>query len=87
MDEVKFKQDFEAEFGELTSKKLWLLVRLSKNVRLRCRNNTAFNNFFSRVFPYAKFKQVMKRGFDGKEYPGLSIEVKGETFGEELPED
>jgi len=75
------REDFKKEFGsELTLKQLWLIVKLSKYVRLRARNNTAFNNLFNAIFsPYAKFKPVEKtriNRYSGMKetYPGLSIE-------------
>ena len=78
-------------FGaELTAKQLWALTKFAKNVRLRCRNNTAFNNFMNRTFPHATFRQVTKSRPSRynpavmESYPGLEITVKGETVqGEE----
>jgi hypothetical protein len=84
-----FKSAFEREFPgqKLTSKQLWLLTMFAKNVRLRCRNNSAFNNFMNQTFPYAKFRQVTKAGLDGKEYQGLSLVVEGEEFTPEMPDE
>lgn len=73
----QFRNDFEQEFGKLTITKLWLLVKFAKYVRLRCRNNSAFNNFCNAVFPHAHFKQVEKKRNDGTSYPGLSITING----------
>lgn len=79
-----FKQEMHEAFGELTAQQLWVLTKFAKNVRLRCRNNTAFNNFMNRTFPYAQFKQVNKIKASGETYPGLSIQVKEhEISGEE----
>jgi len=85
----KIKQEFEVGFGRLTTKQLWILVKLAKYVRLRCRNNVAFNNFFSRLFPYASFNQVKKVNPDLSEYFGLRIQVEGENEDEPFltPED
>lgn len=69
----KFKEDIEANFGKLNLKQIWLIVKIAKHVRLRCRNNTAFNNFFNQIIPQAYFKQVIKTRQDGSTYPGLSI--------------
>lgn len=75
----KLKKDIEDSFGkELTADQLWSLVKLCKHVRLRARNNAAFNNLFNNLFPHAKFKQVTKFKQDGSSYPGLSIEVDGQ---------
>lgn len=70
-----FKGEFLELFGELSLEKLWLLVKFSKNIRLRCRNNTAFNNFMNATFPYASFRQIEKQRPDGTTYPGLKIIV------------
>jgi hypothetical protein len=79
--EQKIKKDIEAVFGvELTAQQLWALVKLSKRVRKYCRSNTAFNNAFSRIFPYAQFREVTKTRLDGSSYPGLQITVKGEVY-------
>ena len=76
MYEEQVKQEIETNFGaNLTPKQLWALVKFAKHVRLRCRNNNAFNNFANRVFPYAKFEQVNKTRKDGTSYPGLRIRV------------
>lgn len=85
LDINQFKKDFELAFGEkLTVAQLWLLVKMCKNVRLRCRNNTAFNNFMNQVFgPHASFKTVTKSRPSWRNpgttetYPGLSIVVAG----------
>ena len=61
---------------KLSTEQLWCIVKLCKYVRLRARNNTAFNNLFNQVFPYAKFTQVTKSRSDGTTYPGLSINGK-----------
>jgi hypothetical protein len=80
----EFDKFYSNEGGnKLNSKQLWLLVKFAKYVRLRARNNAAFNNLCNQVFPYAKFTTVTKRRVNkitGKEesYPGLSIMVEGE---------
>ncbi|MEK6880573.1 MAG: hypothetical protein AABY22_13230 [Nanoarchaeota archaeon] len=82
MFENQLKQEIEQNFGQsLTAKQLWTLTKLSKHVRLRARNNSAFNNLFSRLFPYAKFNQVNKLKKDGTSYLGLQIKI-----GEEIVE-
>lgn len=77
--EEKLKSEINQVFGNLTGEQLWAIVKLAKNVRLRCRNNKAFNNFMNRMFPYAKFEQVIKSKQDGTKYPGLSISVNGSS--------
>jgi hypothetical protein len=83
---TNFKEEMEANFGKLTAKQLWMLTKFAKNVRLRCRNNAAFNNFCNGTFGhYASFKQVTKTRPSRynpsvmESYPGLSISVNGET--------
>ena len=84
-----FEQLMKENFGELNAKQLWALTKFAKNVRLRCRSNTAFNNFCNRTFPYANFKQVTKqrpsRTFPGQmeNYPGLQITVKDQSVEDE----
>lgn len=89
-DTSSLKAEIEKEFGmELNARQLWALVKFGKHVRLRCRNNAAFNNFMSAMFPHATFRQVTKthpegtyrRGVNvsGQSYPGLQITVKGES--------
>lgn len=87
-----FKQLMKEQFGELTITQMWALVNFSKNVRLRCRNNTAFNNFCNQTFPYARFQQVTKQRVDKytgqlKTYPGLQITVNGQTVENEESEE
>jgi hypothetical protein len=82
MNEQKIKEALEAAFGKnLNPQQLWALVKFAKNVRLRCRNNAAFNNMMSRVFPHATFRQVQKIRADGSYYPGLSIAVENPAGG------
>lgn len=83
---TNFKEEMEQKFGVLTPKQMWLLVKLSKNVRLRCRNNVAFNNFFNSTFPYANFSQINKIRADGSSYPGLKITFKDGQSSEEEEE-
>jgi hypothetical protein len=89
MNRTDFKQLMREQFGELNATQLWALVKFAKNVRLRCRNNSAFNNFMNQTFgDYASFRTVTKTrknwktGLD-ETYPGLQITVKGETKEEE----
>lgn len=67
------KDQFKDKFGNLSTEQLWVLVKFAKHVRLRCRNNTAFNNYMSSTFPYASFTQVSKTSKSGKSYMGLQI--------------
>ena len=81
------KAEFEKEFGtSLTVRQLWVLVKLAKWVRLRCRNNSAFNNFMNAMFsPHARFCTVNKQRPSRynssvmETYPGLQIFVNGEA--------
>lgn len=88
-DTTQLKASLEKAFGnDLTGDQLWALVKLSKHVRLRARNNSAFNNLFNSLFPNAQFKTVTKerknhRTGQMESYPGLSIIIKGETVNQE----
>jgi hypothetical protein len=72
-----FRKEMYDQFGHFHVDQLWLLTKFAKNVRLRCRNNSAFNNFMNVTFDYAKFDQVQKQHADGSYYPGLRITVNG----------
>lgn len=79
-------------FGELTAKQLWALTLFAKNVRMRCRNNTAFNNFMNNTFPNARFQTVTKSRISWKTgqsetYPGLQITVKEQTVSDDEGEE
>jgi len=88
-----FKSLMAENFGELNARQLWALVKFAKNVRLRCRNNSAFNNFMNATFPNATFRQVAKtrpNRFDPSQmevYPGLEIVVKGDIVAEDEGEE
>lgn len=84
--EAKIKESLEKAFGtNLTAEQLWALTKFAKNVRLRCRNNTAFNNFMGRMFPHATFRTVTKtrpnryNPAQTESYPGLEIAIKGQA--------
>jgi hypothetical protein len=71
---TQLKKEIEQSFGtHFTSDQMWTLVKLCKHVRMRCRNNAAFNNFFNAAFPNFRFAQVTKKRQDGSTYPGLRI--------------
>lgn len=76
--ETELKNDIQNAFGELNGRQLWVLVNLAKRVRLRARNNSAFNNLFNRLFTNARFRQVPKVSKAGRHYEGLEITIKGE---------
>lgn len=71
--------EIEKILGVLTLEQLWAITKISKHVRLRARNNSAFNNYMNRIFPYAKFATVSKTRADGSVYPGLRIETAQEA--------
>jgi hypothetical protein len=81
------RKEIETQFGTtLTARQLWALVKLAKHVRLRCRNNAAFNNCMNALFnPHATFRQIQKirtsGPYAGQSYPGLSIDVQGDMGG------
>lgn len=76
-----FKKEFEEAFGfpisEVTERQAWFLTKFAKHCRLRCRNNSAFNNYMNRNFPGLHFGQETKQNtFTDKEYEGLVIRKK-----------
>lgn len=89
------RKEIEKEFGTtLTLRQLWVLVKICKWVRLRCRNNSAFNNFMNAIFsPHASFRQVNKQRPSRynpsvmETYPGLQIVVNGETVDDDESEE
>jgi len=76
-------EEVKSVLGTLTLKQLWAITKIAKHVRLRARNNTAFNNYMNKLFPYARFATVQKQHADGKPYPGLQITVGAEAVYEE----
>lgn len=93
------KAELEKAFGpieNLTGAQVWALVKLCKNVRLRCRNNAAFNNYFNGIFNNTfRFREVTKQrqkryAAPGvmESYPGLQISnSKGEPVSSAAEED
>ena len=69
----------EAFGGPLTAKQLWAITVFAKHVRLRARNNSAFNNLCNGAFKNARFRQVTKTRKDGSTYPGLEIIVDNDV--------
>ena len=92
-DSSQLKSSLEKAFGtELTGEQLWALVKLAKFVRLRARNNSAFNNLFNSLFPNAQFRAVTKERKNYKtgqmeKYPGLSIVIKGQAVDQDEEEE
>lgn len=77
-------EEVKRVLGTLTLEQLWAVVKIAKHVRLRARNNTAFNNYMNRLFPYARFATVQKQHSDGTTYPGLQIKIgEAEVFEED----
>jgi hypothetical protein len=72
------KVDLKTRFGveELSPEQAWVLVKIVKHGRLRCRNNAALNNFMRKAFAHLRFDQVEKRKADGSFYEGLSISYR-----------
>lgn len=68
---TELKSRFEVE--EVTPEMAWVLVKLMKHARLRCRNNAALNNYLREAFPELRFDQVEKKKADGTFYEGLQI--------------
>ena len=78
-DISKLKHVVDRDFPNLSPAQLWTIVKIAKWIRLRARNNSAFNNVMNTLFPYATFRQVTKTKEDGTTYPGLQITVNGQT--------
>lgn len=74
-----FEKAFEMQIKDLDENQLWFLTKFAKHVRGRCRSNAAFNNYMSRNFPHAQFKEIQKFMHDGTPYNGLQIIVNGEN--------
>lgn len=87
------KADMDAQFGTLNVRQLWAITKLAKLIRLRGRNNSAFNNAMNEIFPQARFRTVNKSRVSRltgrpETYPGLEITdgtevISGEEDGEE----
>ncbi len=73
---LQFEKAFGVKAEEFTPEQLWTLTKFAKHVRLRARNNAAFNNYMNRIFKNAIFKQVPKE-YNGRHFEGLQITVKG----------
>ena len=72
----EFEEAFGVSVKSLTPRQAWWLTKFAKHVRLRCRNNSAFNNYMNRNFTGLDFKEVTKHRADGSTYPGLVITDK-----------
>lgn len=83
------KNALDSAFKEpLNAQQLWALTKLSKHVRLRARNNSAFNSLMNSLFPQASFRTVTKTKHNGEQYPGLQIAMKdGTSFDEQEDEE
>ena len=86
-DDKQAKEEMNKAFGDMTSDQLWTLTKFAKHVRLRCRNNTAFNNYMTRMFDNTQFRQITKTRTDGSTYPGLQIIVDGVVAGADESEE
>ena len=73
--EDKIESALNEAFGpEPSIQQLWALTLFAKHVRMRCRNNTAFNNFMNRIYKHVKFQEVTKINEQtGERYEGLEI--------------
>lgn len=87
----KLREEFRELFKDgLNFRQIWWLVKVCKAVRLYCKSNAAFDNFFNYVFKgMAEFRQVPKQDSQGKGYTGLEIKmIKPDgTFSTEVMED
>lgn len=80
---TEFEKAFGTPITEATPQQLWFLTKLAKHVRLRARNNAAFNNYMNSNFRGARFRQVTKTREDGTTYPGLEISANGVAISDE----
>lgn len=75
--EDKIESALKEALGEKPdTQALWAISMLAKHCRKYCRSNAAFNNFMNRIFPHARFEQVMKVDKEGEKYQGLEIIIK-----------
>jgi len=78
-DGTEVAAGFEKAFGftiqELNESQLWWLVKVSKHIRGRCRNNAAFMNYMNRNFKGARFSEIEMEGDRGT-YKKLMIVCK-----------
>lgn len=83
------KADIITYFPNLTIEQVWTIVKLSKYVRLRARNNSAFNNLFNNLFPEFQFREETKYHPVTKlPYKGLKIKsLKEQKEIEENPDE
>lgn len=71
--EAALKSELAEQFPDLTLRQVWTIVKLSKRIRQRARNNAAFNNLMNRLLPNFEFREVPK---DNKWGKGLQITDK-----------
>jgi hypothetical protein len=72
----EFEEAFQRPLSSISPRMAWWLVKLIKHCRMRCRNNSALNNYLNRNFKGLRFQQVTKTRQDGSTYPGLEITGK-----------
>jgi len=78
-------KDWEEEFGfpitEISVRGMWILVKLFKHARGRCRSNKAMDNWLSSTFTGHTFKEVPKKNErTGDTYLGLEINKNDTTI-------
>jgi hypothetical protein len=73
-DGPEVQKEFEDAFGSMpTVRQMWVLVKMIKHCRQRCRNNAALNNWLNRNFKHLRFSEVTKVKQNGETYKGLDI--------------
>ena len=75
---TELEEEVEAAFGkptsEFTTREIWVIVKMIKHCRGRCRNNAALNNWLNHNFPGHRFVAVDKENkTTGETYKGLDI--------------
>jgi len=75
-------KEMRQELGQAITEKsmvglAWVLVKLVRHGRVRCRNNKALNNYMSKAFPELRFNEIPKvvefGRRKGETYMGLQI--------------
>ena len=70
----EWKEAFGFPITDISERGMWVLVKLFKHARGRCRSNTAMNNWLRDAFTGHQFNEIDKVDErTGKSYKGLEI--------------
>ena len=75
---AEFEKAFGMDRNNITPAMVLFMVRFAKNVRFRCRSNTALNNMLARSFPTMRFT-TETRTWNGKNWEALVVNVKDQA--------